>query len=106
MNEYMFLGSVFMYLVIGMFIWGAIQPRKEEFEQVDAKVLDLTPWKHVRLASVLLLAVVALIYIFFADTSVFPSKDQIKPQQKVSLVVEKSPVTGLPESSPVPVPGD
>ncbi len=70
MNEYIFLGLVFMYLLIFMFIYGEIAPRKDEYVQFDAKVVDLTPWKHARLAGAALLLVVLAIYMIFADSSV------------------------------------
>ena len=70
MNEYIFLGLVFMYLLIFMFIYGEIAPRKEEYVQFDAKVVDLTPWKHARLAGAALLLVVLAVYMIFADSSV------------------------------------
>ncbi len=69
-NEYHFLGFVFLYLILFMFFWGEIAPRKEEFEQLDVKAVDLTPWRYARLAGAGLLAVVALIYVWFADLSV------------------------------------
>ena len=70
MNDYNFLGLVFLYLIVFMLVYGEISPRKEEYCQIDAKAVDLTPWKHVRLAGVLLLLAVLTIYLFFADTSV------------------------------------
>ena len=70
MNEYIFLGLVFMYLLIFMFIYGEIAPRKDEYVQFDAKVVDLTPWKHARLAGAALLLVVLALYMIFADSSV------------------------------------
>ena len=69
MNDYNFLGLVFLYLIVFMLVYGEISPRKEEYCQIDAKAVDLTPWKHVRLAGVLLLLAVLTIYLFFADTS-------------------------------------
>ena len=70
MNDYNFLGLVFLYLIVFMLVYSEISPRKEEYCQIDAKAVDLTPWKHVRLAGALLLLAVLTIYLFFADTSV------------------------------------
>ncbi len=71
MNEYMFLGTVFLYLLLMIFVWGEVAPRDTEYTPKDANKIDMTPWKHTGLCSVLLLVIVAIIYIYFADTSVF-----------------------------------
>jgi SSS family solute:Na+ symporter len=70
MNDFHFLGTVFCYLVILMLIIGEIKPRETEFVQEDAKAVDMTPWKKAKLVGALLVAIVLLIYILFADFSV------------------------------------
>jgi len=70
MHEFHFLGIVFAYLVIIMLIIGELKPRTEEWTQIDVKAVDLTPWRHARLAGAALVIAVILIYTFFADFSV------------------------------------
>jgi SSS family solute:Na+ symporter len=70
MHEFHFLGAVFAGLIALMLIIGAVQPRAEAWEQQYSGDVDLTPWQHVRSTSVVLLAVVVLIYFVFADFSV------------------------------------
>ncbi len=70
MNDFHFLGTVFCYLVILMLIIGEIKPRETEFVQEDAKAVDMTPWKRAKLVGALLVAIVLIIYILFADFSV------------------------------------
>lgn len=70
LHEYHFLGIVFAYLIIMMLVIGEISPRKTEFVQQDVKAVDMTPWKHAKLAGAILLAMVIIIYVLFADFSV------------------------------------
>jgi SSS family solute:Na+ symporter len=70
LHEFHFLGITFAYLVILMLVIGEIKPLEEEWDQVDVKAVDMTPWKHRRITSIALLIAVALIYMSFADTSV------------------------------------
>ncbi len=69
-NEYHFLGIVFVCLIIMMLVIGMIKPRKENFIQVDVKAVDMTPWKHAKLVGVILLIAVFAIYASFADFSI------------------------------------
>lgn len=70
MHDFHFLGVVFAYLVIFMLVMGHTHPRTEEFVQVDVKAVDLTPWRHAGLASVMLILLVVTIYATFADFTV------------------------------------
>lgn len=70
LHEFHFLGLVFVYLVIYMLVMGEISPTEEEFDQVDVRAVDMTPWKHARLVGSILAATVLMIYIIFADFSV------------------------------------
>lgn len=70
LHEFHFQGIVFAYLVIMMLMIGEAKPLPEEYTQVDAKAVDMTPWKHAVKVGMLLVAVVLLIYILFADFSV------------------------------------
>lgn len=74
MHEFHFLGIVFAYLVILMLVIGEVSPREQEFVQVDVKAVDMTPWKHAKLVGGILVAIVLLIYVIFADFSVLSSK--------------------------------
>ena len=70
MHDFHFLGLVFAYLVIMMLVIGEIWPLKDEWQQVDVKAVDMTPWVHARKASLILVLLVLSIYIMFADLSV------------------------------------
>ncbi len=70
MHEYVFLGTVFSWLVMLMLVMGELRPRETEFQQVDVGAVDMTPWKHARLAGLLLIAIVFTIYLTLADFSI------------------------------------
>ena len=70
MHELHFLGMVFAYLVMLMLFLGELYPRETEFVQEDVKAVDMTPWKHAKLAGGLLIVSVAAIYLAFADFTV------------------------------------
>ncbi len=70
MHEFHFLGIVFSYLVILMLVIGELKPSKSEFIQEDVKAVDMTPWKHAKIVGGILVIIVLLIYICFADFSV------------------------------------
>ena len=70
MHEFHFLGLVFIYLVVMMLIIGEIWPMKDEWQQLDVKAVNMTPWIHVKKASLILIIFVLSIYITFADLSV------------------------------------
>jgi SSS family solute:Na+ symporter len=70
MHEFHFLGIVFAYLVIIMLIIGELKPRETEFIQEDIKAVDMTPWKYATFSGALLVIIVLIIYICFADYSV------------------------------------
>ena len=62
-----FLGTVFSWLVVMMFVIGELRPTKEEWQQQDVQAVDLTPWKYSSLAGAALIATVIAIYAWFAD---------------------------------------
>ena len=78
MNNYQFLGVVFAWLVITMFVIGELRPRPTEFEQVDVKAVDMTPWRHARLVGIGLILCVVLIYTYFHDFSAYKEKPKAK----------------------------
>lgn len=71
MGSYHFVAIVFVFLVLWMLSCGHFCPAPKPFAEHDAGVISLTPWKYVRAVSLLLLILVALIYGWFADFSVF-----------------------------------
>ncbi len=70
LHEFHFLGIVFAWLLILMLVIGEIAPRETEFVQQDVGAVDMTPWRHARLAGYVLIAIVLGIYVTFADFSV------------------------------------
>jgi SSS family solute:Na+ symporter len=70
MHEFHFLGAVFSYLVILMLMTGEISPLQDEYVQQDVGAVDMTPWKYAKLAGLVLVGLVILIYVLFADFSV------------------------------------
>jgi len=69
-NEFHFVAMVFVLLTAFMLLAGKLKPRPEPFHLSDAKAVDLTPWKGARPAGAVLVLLVVLIYIAFADFSV------------------------------------
>ena len=70
MHDFHFLGIVFSYLVVMMLVIGELKPLPNEWVQLDAGAVDMTPWPRVRTMGVVLIAIVIAIYIGFADFSV------------------------------------
>ena len=70
MQKYHFISVVFVLLVAGMYLYGAVRPLKEAWVQYEARAVDMTPWKYAVHIGVLLLVIVAAIYVWFADFSV------------------------------------
>ena len=70
MHEFHFLGLVFAYLVMLMLIIGEVSPTEHEFVQQDVKAVDMTPWKYAKHWGGVLVAIVILVYVVFADFSV------------------------------------
>lgn len=73
LHDFHFLGSVFAFLVLLMLVFGLVAPRSTPWVQQDVGAVDMTPWRHARLAGATLVVIVILIYVFFADTSVLSS---------------------------------
>jgi SSS family solute:Na+ symporter len=69
MHEFHFLGIVFSWLVIFMLVIGELRPRPTEFVQEDVQAVDMTPWRFVMPAGLLLIAIVFTIYVTFANFS-------------------------------------
>ena len=71
MGQYHFVACVLALMLVLMLAWGKLRPLPVPFEEKDAKVTDLTPWKGVVPVSAILIIVVVIIYAAFADFSVF-----------------------------------
>lgn len=88
-----FLGLGFILVVASMLIVGAIKPRETDFVQEDVKAVDMTPWKHGKLAGGILCVIVVIIYAIFADTSAI-SKDhnlsKLNNKELPKVAVEKT----------------
>ncbi len=70
MNEFHFLGLVFAVLVLAMLIIGKLMPRKDDFVQEDVKAVDINPWKYAKITGTILIILVILIYVKYADFSI------------------------------------
>ncbi len=78
-NEFHFLGAVFVLLVATMLAIGAVRPLPTPWVQHDSGDLDLTPWRFAVPVGLALVAIVAAIYLFFADFSVLGEGEPISP---------------------------
>ena len=88
-GQFHFVAIVFVLMTAAMLIWGAVKPMKEPFEDKDAQVTDLTPWKYALPVSVILIAVIAGIYASFADFSVLKNGKPAYPAPPVQKVISK-----------------
>lgn len=70
MNGFHFLGAVFASLMLFMFVFSKMHPRESAWEHKHSGDVDLTPWKWARPVGFGLIAVVLLMYVLLADTSV------------------------------------
>jgi SSS family solute:Na+ symporter len=70
LHEFHFLGIVFSWLLILMLVIGEVKPRETEFVQEDVGAVDMTPWRFAKPVGLLLILIVFIIYISFADFSV------------------------------------
>ncbi|WP_062062613.1 solute:sodium symporter family transporter [Aquimarina longa] len=60
------MAILFVVNIIIMLIVGRIKPRTQAYEQKHTKQVDITPWKYLNLASIIICVVVVSIYIYFA----------------------------------------
>ena len=60
------MAILFVLNIVIMLIVGKIKPREEPFVQQYTKQVDITPWKYVKQASVLIWVIVIGVYIYFA----------------------------------------
>lgn len=62
-----YLGFVFAFLVIFMLVWGTVAPRATPWKLETSTPIDMTPWKGLKWASIVLIAIVLVIYASFAS---------------------------------------
>jgi hypothetical protein len=67
LHEFHFLGAVFAVLIVVMLLIGFVKPRATAWVQEDAKVIDMTPWRHAGKAAIVLVLIVLAIYALLAD---------------------------------------
>ena len=60
------MGAVFAALLALQSILGQFMRRPTPHVQHDAKVVDLTPWKHAKAVGISLIVLVLVIYLIFA----------------------------------------
>lgn len=87
-GQFHFVAMVFALMVFAMLLWGVIAPMQHPFEDKDAKVTDLTPWKYLYPVSAVLLVVIALIYASFANFSVFKEGKPAYPTAPAQKIVQ------------------
>ncbi len=65
-NEFHFLGVVFVVLIAVMLALTAWRPRAERWAMVDVKAVDMTPWRGAPWVGAVLVITVVSIYVAFA----------------------------------------
>ncbi|MDA7920979.1 solute:sodium symporter family transporter [Verrucomicrobiales bacterium] len=65
-SGYHFMGAVFLGLVILQLVLGSFMKRSEPYVQVDAKVVDLTPWKPAPLVGGIMVVSVLILYLLLS----------------------------------------
>lgn len=61
-----YMGLVFVLLLVIQLILGQFMKRETPYVQQDAKLVDLTPWKHAPLVGTALIVFVIVVYLLFA----------------------------------------
>ncbi|MEM0969720.1 MAG: solute:sodium symporter family transporter, partial [Verrucomicrobiota bacterium] len=65
-SGYHFMGAVFLFLVVLQLGLGQSMKRDTPYVQLDAGVVDLTPWKHAKMVGGILAGSVLILYIALA----------------------------------------
>jgi SSS family solute:Na+ symporter len=60
------MGAVFAFLILLQYVLGRSVRRTAPYVQQDAKVVDLTPWKHAKPVGIGLIVLVLILYALFA----------------------------------------
>ena len=59
--------AILFLLNIGiMLLIGKLKPREEAYVQEYTEQVDITPWKHLKVAGLAICAVVIAVYVYFA----------------------------------------
>ena len=87
-GQFHFVAIVFALMVSAMLLWGVIAPMQHPFEDKDAKVTDLTPWKYLYPVAAILIVIVGLIYASFANFSVFKEGKPAYPTAPAQKIVQ------------------
>ena len=90
LGEYHFVASVLLFLLLSMWLWGRLKPRKSPFQERDAHATDMTPWKYTPHASLALLALVVLVYAVLADFSALRGKKPEYPRPPAAVLADGS----------------
>ena len=61
-----YMGAVFAFLILLQYVLGRSVRRTAPYVQQDAKVVDLTPWKHAKPVGIGLIVLVLILYALFA----------------------------------------
>ncbi|WP_240665389.1 hypothetical protein [Cobetia sp. ICG0124] len=65
-HNFHFIAIVLVLLIALMLVIGKLAPRAEPWIQQDVGAIDMTPWAGTRIASIILLILVMIIYLAFA----------------------------------------
>jgi SSS family solute:Na+ symporter len=60
------MAILFVLNIIIMLVIGKLKPRKEDYVQEYTKQVDITPWKHLKVAGLAICAIVIGVYVYFA----------------------------------------
>jgi SSS family solute:Na+ symporter len=92
-HELHFLALVFCGLVAVMLLIGAVRPRPVPWEQHDAGLVNLTPWRFAWPGGIAILAAVLSIYACFADPSALQSTNPPPAEGEVQPADAPAPVS-------------
>ncbi len=98
LSDFHFLGIVFGWLIVFQIVGGELDPRETEYVQVDAKAVDLQPWKYSKPVGFALIAMVIAIYLTFADFKVLSNKLPVTDEKAVT---DKATAADLETSGPL-----
>lgn len=65
-SGYHFMGAVFVFLMVLQLLLGLSMKRETAYVQVDAKLVDLTPWKPAKLVGGIMVVSVLILYLALA----------------------------------------
>ncbi len=89
LGQFHFVAIVFVFMISWMLLWGRIAPMKQAYEEINARVTDLTPWKYAVHAAIVLIIIIITIYASFADFSVFKTGKPAYPAPPAASELNK-----------------